>query len=257
MNELSAKRVLKEVKEVLEAHNIEYWLNFGALLGAVREGKFISYDNDIELNAWAHNVTEQQMKSVSKGLCQRGFSVYYSTLTDYVSIWKNNINVAFSMYTLKGDKAERPHEHVYGPGKNALIGKYIYWLSEIFAISRSGKINTETILGLKRIGKLLLVTFSNILPGNFRRKIAISLRFMSIKIGGEYGKTRIPARFYLRLRDLRFYNMNFKVPSEVEEYLKFIYGPKWRVPTKNWSFYDMNNRSVTGIEIIDELWNYA
>ena len=82
MDELKAKKVLKEVKEVFGSHNIEFWLNFGGLLGAVRDGKFIPYDDDIELSAWSHKVSEQQMKDVSKDLCQRGFDVYYSTLTN-------------------------------------------------------------------------------------------------------------------------------------------------------------------------------
>ena len=250
MDEALAKKILKETKEVLDANNVEYWLNFGALLGAVREGGFIPHDDDIELNAWAHKVTEPQMRKVSKELCQRGFNVYYSTLTDYISIWKHNINIAFSMYTLRRDKAERPHEIFDRPRFN----KYIYWGSEIFAITRVGKINRETFRDLRRVIKFLAVSFSRFFPETIRRKIAISLRHISIKLSGEYGKTKIPARFYLQLRDLDFYDMTFKVPSDTEEYLKLVYGPGWRVPMKDWKFYE--HQSVSSIDIVDEIWDY-
>lgn len=256
MNEDLAKRILREVKEVLEMYHIEFWLNFGALLGAVREGKFIEHDDDIELNAWKHKITEHQMQKVCKELCQREFSTYYSTLTDYITIWKDNFNIAFSMYTLNGDKAERPHEHIYKSGVANTISRYIYWLSELFIIKHAGKVNKEALRDIRRSVKFFAVSLANILPESIRRRIAILLRYISMKAGGEYGKTRIPAKFYLNLRDLIFYDMIFKVPSETEEYLVCIYGSGWRVPLKNWKFYDDENRAVVGIEIVKELWDY-
>lgn len=254
MNEEAAKKVLKEVKEVLDAHNIEFWLNFGGLLGAVRNGRFIPYDDDVELNAWKHKVTERQMRDVSMELCRRGFNVYYSTLTDYISIRKYNVPIAFSMYTLRGDKAERPHENFVGAGLSTSIAKCFYCLSEVFARNRVGKVNLETVLGVKRLIIFLAVTVTGLLPENLRRKPAILFRLMSISNMGEIGRTRIPAKFYLELCDLKFYDMTFKVPRETEEYLKFVYGPQWKVPMENWNFYE--HKSITGIEITDQIWGY-
>ena len=37
-----------EVTETLNKHNITYWLDFGTLLGAVREKKIIEWDGDID-----------------------------------------------------------------------------------------------------------------------------------------------------------------------------------------------------------------
>lgn len=247
-----ARRVLKEVKEVLDAHDVEFWLNFGALLGAIREGKFIEHDDDIEINAWSHKIDEEKMREVCKDLCQRGFSAYYSTLTDYITIWKDNFNVSFSMYTLRGDKAERPHEHIW----ETVVSKHLYLLSEIFAIRRVGRVNNEVVRDLKSIFKYLSVSFTGILPEFIRRRIAIFLRSLSRLTGGEYGKTRIPARFYQNLGDLKFYDMIFKAPSETEEYLECIYGSDWKIPLKNWKFYHDENRANVGIEIVDKLWDY-
>jgi len=51
-NESLLLELLKQVIEVFENHKITYWLDGGTLLGAVRDGKFIDWDNDIDLGSW-------------------------------------------------------------------------------------------------------------------------------------------------------------------------------------------------------------
>jgi len=42
---------LGDVKQILDDAGVKYWLDYGTLLGAVRDGKFIPWDNDIDLGA--------------------------------------------------------------------------------------------------------------------------------------------------------------------------------------------------------------
>jgi len=46
---------LKVVKNSFDKYDIEYWLDCGALLGAVRDRKLIPWDHDIDLGTWDHN----------------------------------------------------------------------------------------------------------------------------------------------------------------------------------------------------------
>lgn len=256
MDELKAKTVLKEVKDVLDGREVEFWLNFGGLLGAVRDGKFIPYDDDVELNAWKHKVTEQQIRNISRELCQRGFNVYYSTLTNYISIRKNNIPIAFSMYTLEGDRAVRPNEPILERGFHTSIARFFFNLSEVFARDRVGRVNSESILGLKRFIIYLAVTMTSLLSKKIRRNISIFFRKISMKIKKGYGKTSIPSRYYNELCDLKFYGETFKVPQDTKGYLEFVYGPDWKIPIKDWNFHDPDKKSITGIEFLDEIWDY-
>jgi len=60
---------LGEVKEVLDKHKIEFWLESGTLLGAIRDKDFIEWDKDIDISIKRinqHKVTEilQELKDI-------------------------------------------------------------------------------------------------------------------------------------------------------------------------------------------------
>ena len=71
MKERVAVENLREIKNVLDKNNINYWLDFGTLLGAVRNGKIIEWDSDIDLGTWYGNVN--QIISLFSGLKNKGF----------------------------------------------------------------------------------------------------------------------------------------------------------------------------------------
>jgi len=49
MNKIKAKQLLFKVIESLEENNIDYFLEAGTLLGAIRNKEFIKYDKDIDI----------------------------------------------------------------------------------------------------------------------------------------------------------------------------------------------------------------
>jgi hypothetical protein len=255
MDETSAKKVLKEVRDILYKENIEFWINFGTLLGAVREGSFIKHDNDIEINAWENKVNQNQLRKICRELCYRGFKVYYSPLIEAVSIQKENIPIAFSLYSLRGDKAVRPHEGLMD-SKKLTAAKLSLWFSELFSREREGKINRETLSNLKCITMFSVISLLGMFPKKIRRNIAIRFREFSIqKARSEYGTTRIPAKYFLRLDELEFYGDVYKIPSNTLDYLELSYGPQWRTPIKGWHHYYAD---ISGGEPVtcNELWDY-
>jgi hypothetical protein len=45
-----------------------------------------------------------------------------------------------------------------------------------------------------------------------------------------------PRRFFEKLETIEFYGVTFRIPSEVEEYLKYHYGENWKIPQKKWDW---------------------
>ncbi len=52
--------MLTHASGVLTAHNITHWLDFGSLLGAVRNGRIIDWDDD---GAELHTASHQQLQA--------------------------------------------------------------------------------------------------------------------------------------------------------------------------------------------------
>jgi phosphorylcholine metabolism protein LicD len=57
---------LIKIKKVAEELNITYWLDFGTLLGAVREGKFIEHDLDLDIGMFLHEYTSKLQELLEK-----------------------------------------------------------------------------------------------------------------------------------------------------------------------------------------------
>ena len=53
---------LKDLKKVLDKHQILFWLEHGTLLGLVRDGKIIEGDNDIDLSAFYKSFIDEYKK---------------------------------------------------------------------------------------------------------------------------------------------------------------------------------------------------
>lgn len=63
---LNAKEVLMEADAVFKELNINYWLDFGTLLGAIREGTFIKHDFDLDLGMYLYDHSVEIEKCFKK-----------------------------------------------------------------------------------------------------------------------------------------------------------------------------------------------
>ena len=68
--------MLKDIKESLDTHKIEYWLDFGTLLGAVRDKKVIPWDGDFDLSTTNLSIVEN--KSLWKEINDKGYNISFS-----------------------------------------------------------------------------------------------------------------------------------------------------------------------------------
>jgi lipopolysaccharide cholinephosphotransferase len=74
------KRNLLDVKEVLDENGIVFWLFYGTLLGAIRDGDFIKHDTDTDLGFYFES--KENFHLIVEKLIEKGFELYRTTCND-------------------------------------------------------------------------------------------------------------------------------------------------------------------------------
>lgn len=110
MREERAIKDLKEIKEILDEVNVRYWLDCGTLLGAVRDGKIIEWDNYIDLGT----MILRKILSAIPGLEKRGFDIALDPHPLYNNIFFGRwidlfrfVKVSILLYQIKARNAIR------------------------------------------------------------------------------------------------------------------------------------------------------
>ena len=164
--ELSDK-LFRDVITVLNKNRVKYWLDYGTLLGAIREGDWISSDFDIDIGIYY----PKGDANLYKDLCKIG------------------ITLDIDYFDVKGKGFPRK--------SNILINSYC-----------------------NRFAKLEIMPYYK--TGDNYCKLTQQ------REDGIYG-AETPAKFFDKLNTYFFKGMYVKIPSEVDEYLKFLYGD-WKTP---------------------------
>lgn len=98
---------LGKIDEILSRNGIKYFLTYGSLLGIVREGKFMDYDNDIDLGIIANEKFswEKLEKSMQEiGMVKKHQFLLNNKITEQTYI-ASSLSVDFFLYENKNDKS--------------------------------------------------------------------------------------------------------------------------------------------------------
>ena len=92
-----AKKLLLEVKETMDRNGVQFFLRQGTCLGAIRDGAFIPWDDDLDLGVilGANGFTEQSVESLLADFREGGYYVQSesSDSTIYTTLLKNMMRV--------------------------------------------------------------------------------------------------------------------------------------------------------------------
>lgn len=238
---------LRDIKEVLDKHGIEYWLDWGTLLGAVREGKIIEWDPDMELG-----MMESEFKKIEPILPEieeKGFEVHKIALPICRYSFKRS---PFQIDTWSYTLLDKDNYVVY-PFKiplSNLRARFLWyiWLPFICAeknIDLKKPYNRKRLVPhdkFKLVVSLALKYFLVLFPYQIRKALAEAALGKLMKDGQtELIKAIVPRHFFEKFKKTEFYGMTFNIPFETEEYIEYKYGKDWRVPKNalkgEWTWY--------------------
>jgi lipopolysaccharide cholinephosphotransferase len=234
MREDLALRNLEEIKEVFNKFDVDYWLDLGTLLGAVRDGKIIPWDDDIDIGV--REESWESIISIVPELRKRGFYVEVedwklakSFVYRYVLLFRSEWFVGIYPYSLlKDEKAVRPDLRESFLTRTLIMLYHLLFLNKAHVTSKN-----ESLL---RVANNLAAS----IPISLRQPLSKVVFFFlqSIKKAAlEYFLVVLPKCHFEKLDTIDFYGTKFSIPFNAEKYLECRYGKDWRIPKQEWSWW--------------------
>jgi len=237
---------------------ITSWICYGALLGMVREGRLLPWNNDVQLACWHHPDIIQRFIQLTDKLNTNGYHAYYYSSIGAISVRNSSAIVNLTCFWKENDMAVRPHETAAGDKLGVpFIGRLFWWLGT-FSVAYSGAIPWLTRRPLSKTDaiKSLIICMFRILPMFIRKKLMQLFYRISKIFGTKSQKTGIPVHLFSELKPMDFYGGKVPAPKSSEVLLEYLYGKDWRIPADDWSFYAEENKDETGMKFIDEPWKW-
>ncbi len=196
--------------------NSKAWVDQGTLLGLVRDGKLIEWDNDIDLSCMQHDRPRLRLTDVKK-LMDKGLVVLTSRF-------------GINLKSLNSDEDIKKVDLTFIYGKN---GRYLKSYSDFEHQNFLAKVIEKTIkevLGLvqrsRRNGlRLGLWMLANSISWFYRSYFMKTIDMECPEWQFDLDKTKL-------MEEIE----NIQIYTSPEQYLIHKYGKDWRVPKKDWDY---------------------
>jgi hypothetical protein len=224
-------RALKKIKKTFDENNIEYWLDEGTLLGAVREKSFIPWDHDIDVGVW--QTTIPHIIPLFNEFRKQGFTVCFHEEKQHIKLLVQGREIDINPYVERDTKATRTwYEH-------NTFGRFLDYVLWTMHMQNPHDRPTKAPVMLT----ISIVALHKTLPQSLIKKITRILFIIYEQLGGKRIPMAVPSHYFTSLTTLTFYNMIFKVPKKTEEYLQYRYGKDWKTPKRDYR-YTKDDKSI-------------
>jgi len=244
--------ILKYFKNICISNNLKYFLAYGTLLGAVRHSGFIPWDDDIDV-MMPRNDYYRLCKILSKNnakadyyelLSMHNNDIYFAPIAklidtrtiliqDYGQIEKPILGVYIDIFILDGfpDNKKESINIIDRANKNRF-----YWGLSVRKFSAKSK---NLIIAI--IKSLYSIPFRIIGYRYFLRKIDNIAKTYDYEISnyvgvicfGEGYKEIIEKKYIEPGIEILFEGEKYSAPSNIDKYLKNIYGDYLKIPPEN------------------------
>lgn len=226
--------ILVEIDRICRKHNINYWIDFGTLLGTVRHGGFIPWDDDLDI-AMPSDDFRKFMGIATKELPPTLFLQTKTTDPSYTML-VNKVRDRNSFFVTQHEDFTKNYQKglyvdifevlPYPKVPKNLQKSIMRWYKKIcFFYSVKQEVNLKNHLAtlvfpLIKLGLNIIWGLCNFLP---KHQLGYEKRFSPY--GNSYQKEWI-----FPLKDITFEGISFLGPADPDRYLTSIYGDYMKVP---------------------------
>jgi len=257
----------RQVVLQLQNNNIHFWLEGGALLGLVRDGRFMDWDKDIDIAVWAHETTEMMLIKAfdqepfilqSRFYNQKSSAFVFSQHTDV----QRKIDVVF--YNLQGDRAV--HQSYIDIGN--VVNVSILDSLAAFGLECLKTVEPDNTLQHSRFIKKFknrvfksAVLVLKMIPENIKQAWVKALYLWVIENSKKawlqnsknFEKTPViydfPAIYFQQLNKVEILGVQVNIPDDAEGFLQTSYGVDWQTP-KQWQNWYEGASNIKEIKLL-------
>jgi len=206
---------LKTIIAVLNEHSVPYWVNFGTLLGLMREGKPLEHDKDIDIGIWAKD--KERMKSIIPSMKKSAYRIIIRSYRGMNFHYKFVPRKDSEFRTLDINMFRQAGEFAWSPQPRPIpipnTQKTVH--SQLFRIARG-------------VFWRIFSNYYSFIPHPSSTTWPFC-RFIEIATWWE------PAHYFNNL--IWFEEWECFIPKKWQQYLTFKYG-HWNIPVKEWHYWD-------------------
>lgn len=229
--------ILITVTDICKKHNIPYWLSGGTLLGAIRHGGFIPWDDDIDIELFLSDY-KRLLKILKKELPddlylqtpkEKGYRLLFSKVRDRYSIIDSEED-NLSAYKEKGIFIDIfPEERSYKWMKSIVD----FFYGRAFRRLKRGRPFQSVDYFIEYTISLFLFPIG-ILLKYIARGICKIAKPNNILHSYGIGNTTIhDIKYILPTSSIVFEGKEFSAPKDADKYLKKQYGDYMKIPPKD------------------------
>ena len=235
LHQMASVALLKRFTDFLDAHSIHYWLDFGTLLGAIRHGGFVPWDDDLDIS-----MTRSDYERLRQVIPEWKTDVQWYFYFNWLQIYYGNTRLNLDVFPyFQGDCVEVKEEnraalsHSFDPYFNHLPFQTRY--------DERGRAKWDCVPEDWDYHSILFFNEKVLknktpLPNGYLVEpicpVADGLRFF------------IPFDKIFPLQQLNFEGLNFYAPNSPDFILRGEYGDYWTLPTNvkaYWGHFLSNN----------------
>lgn len=216
---------LEKVTKAFKKYDIDIFIDCGTLLGIVRDGSILPWDNDLDFGVLQNNFDHSKIQYLRDYFKKTGFQFYFKNTHIHI-IHSCGMYADVNIFKLVNNNYVSEN---YYP-KNS-FDKCLYLLYDTINFDYPHKSNSKNYF--KFIShQIIILLFSNMKDKYLGKNLSklIHKRKKDKWFNLSYS---IPCKYFSSFES---YDNKYLVPHSVEDYLKFKYGEDWKIPNKNWNW---------------------